>query len=72
MDVLRSNISVCIGRKDKKVALRRSKYPTWWLVLVDFMMGGQGNSGQPIAIPHPQWNRVIVIHPQNYAWAYDV
>ena len=37
---LEKNLAICIGEKSAKIADNRKKYPEWWLILVDHMMGG--------------------------------
>jgi hypothetical protein len=71
-EVLQKNISLCIREKTKKIAQYKSKYPKWWLVLVDFIMDGRPADDQTLTLSHPEWDRVIVIHPADYGLAYDV
>jgi hypothetical protein len=65
---LEKSLNICIAEKTTKIAPYRSRYPEWWLVLVDHMMGG---SPETIGVEH-DWDKVLVIHPSNYAWAYEV
>jgi hypothetical protein len=65
---LEKNINLCVEEKTHKIAPHRTKYPEWWLVLVDFIIGG---IQEPVQISHG-WDRVIIIHPSNYAGAYEV
>ncbi len=58
----------CIEDKSDKVANYRAKYPEWWLVLVDHMLGG---APRQVHCEH-DWDRVLIIHPSNWAWAYEV
>jgi hypothetical protein len=69
---LEKNISLCIAKKTTKIARYKSKYPKWWLVLVDFMFDGRLADDQTLKLSHPEWDRVIVIHPADYSLAYDV
>jgi len=69
---LEKNISLCIAEKSKKIAPYKSKYPKWWLVLVDFIIDGRPADGQTLQLPHPDWDRVIIIHPVDYSRAYEV
>ncbi len=68
---LHNNISICIEQKTAKIAGYRAKYSEWWLVLVDHMMGGRPAEKGPARIVH-SWDKVVVIHPANYGWAYEV
>ncbi len=65
---LEKNLAICIAEKSGKIAPHRRKYPEWWLVLVDYMMGG---SPETVCVEH-DWDKVLVIHPSNYGWAYEV
>lgn len=69
---LEKNISLCIAEKTTKIARYKSKYPKWWLVLVDFIIDGRPADDQTLKLSHPEWDRVIVIHPADYSLAYDV
>lgn len=69
---LEKNISLCIAEKSKKIASYKSKYPEWWLVLVDFIIDGRPPDEKTLRLSHPAWDRVIVIHPEDYSRAYDV
>jgi hypothetical protein len=69
---LEKNISLRIAEKSKKIAPYKSKYPKWWLVLVDFIIDGRPADGQTLQLPHPDWDRVIIIHPVDYSRAYEV
>jgi hypothetical protein len=65
---LEKNINLCIQEKTHKIAPYRTKCPEWWLVLVDFIVGG---TREPVHVTH-NWDKVIVVHPSNYAGAYEV
>ena len=51
-----------------QIADHRKKYPEWWIVLVDHMMGG---TTEAVHVEH-DWDRVLIIHPSNWGWAYEV
>ena len=70
-DLLKTNILYCIEEKTGKIAKYKSSYPKWWLVLVDFIVDGRPADDRAL-VPHPGWDRVIVIHPYDYSLAYDV
>jgi hypothetical protein len=65
---LEKNLAICIDDKSKKIADYRKKYPEWWLDLVDHMMGG---TPEAVQVEH-DWNRVLIIHPSDWGWAYEV
>jgi hypothetical protein len=65
---LEKNLTLCIAEKTRKIAPYRSKYPEWWLIFVDFVMGGMQ---EPVQIKH-NWDKVIMMHPSNYAGAYEI
>jgi len=65
---MEKNLAFCIGEKTRKAAPYRAKYPEWWLVLVDFMFGGSEVS---VKLKH-DWDKVLVIHPGNFAGAYEI
>jgi len=57
------NLRLCIGEKTAKVARYRSRYPEWWLLLVDVAFGLDQRvrtriRGVPIG---PGWDRVIIL-----------
>jgi len=62
------NINHCIEEKSKKIKLYRSRYLEWWLVLVDFLVGGIGEPERTYVIQHidkgSDWKKIIVIHPE--------
>lgn len=65
---LEKNLAICIGEKSAKIADNRKKYPEWWLILVDHMMGG---TPEAVHVEH-DWDKVLIIHPSNWGWAYEV
>ena len=63
------NIHICVQEKSRKVALMRSRYPEWWLCLVDHI--GLGLRGQDraklrtlLSVEHA-WDKIIVVHPED-------
>lgn len=62
------NINFCISEKTKRIQKYKSKYPEWWLVLVDFLAGGIGEPERTFVIQHinkgSDWKKIIVIHPE--------
>jgi hypothetical protein len=62
-----SNVALCVDYKTKKVRPYLSKYPTWWLVLVD--RTGMGATATDLAVLPDHlsiadcWERVVIIDP---------
>jgi len=65
---LEKNLTLCVAEKTRKIAPYRSKYQEWWLIFVDFVMGG---IHEPIQMKH-NWDKVIMMHPSNYPGAYEI
>lgn len=65
---LEKNLAICIAEKSVKIADYRDRYPKWWLVLVDHMVGG---TPEPVQVKH-DWDKVLIIHPSNWEWGYEV
>jgi hypothetical protein len=59
------NLRLCIGEKTSKVARYRSRYPEWWLLLVDVAFGLDQQVGTRIRdLPiGPGWDRIIILDP---------
>ena len=61
------NIKHCIAEKTPKIQAYKSKYSEWWLLLVDFLVGGIGESEKTTVIQHinksADWKRIIVLDP---------
>lgn len=69
LDLLKRNIEHCAAEKDQKIAPFRSKYPKWWLVLVDHIGYGlddfdRGRFQDVVAIDH-SWDRIVLVDPKN-------
>lgn len=65
---LQKNLAICIEEKTRKREAFRSLFPEWWLILVDHFNGGEPGN---VDIFH-DWTKVLVIHPESYARAYQV
>jgi hypothetical protein len=73
---LQANLTRCIREKTLKIeacppgsaSSYRSKYPEWWLIFIDFINGG---TQEPVQIKH-DWDKVLVMHPSNFAGAYEI
>jgi hypothetical protein len=68
------NLRLCIAEKTAKVARYRSRYPEWWLLLVDVAFGLDRQVGLRIPcdvwIGHG-WDRVIILDPTAPASSVD-
>ena len=67
--VMRENVQLCIEEKTRKVSAVRSKYPVWWLVLIDHIDFAQSYD---IDIDRGIWDRVILVNPVNSTKACDL
>jgi hypothetical protein len=68
---LARNLRIHIAEKTAKIVKFRSKYPEWWLVLVDHIAYGLDDIDvaqfkKEVSIPHG-WDKVIVVDPHNPA-----
>jgi hypothetical protein len=67
---LEKNIQICVVEKSKKVSKLRSKYPEWWLILIDHINFGQKES---LSIRRDwDWDKVILVNPLNPRIAYEI
>jgi hypothetical protein len=69
LDELERNLRLIIRHKSVKVARVRSKYPVWWLLLVDHVGNGLGAADQAefkrrAQIAH-DWDKIILINPRD-------
>ncbi len=68
VEVLEKSPLICVREKEQKVAKVRTKYPEWWLILVDHIWGGKPEA---VALAHT-FDKVIVIHPDVLDQAYEI
>lgn len=64
---LNKNIRICVAEKAKKVAKFRSRYPTWWLLLVDYVAHGidpedHDDLRNLLQFDHG-WDKITVVNP---------
>jgi hypothetical protein len=76
ISLMKTNIAHCISEKSAKIAPYRSRYPKWWLVLVDgigfsFASLDQELFSQQVSLEHA-WDRVVVISHHDPALSIDV
>jgi len=65
---LARNLGICVAEKTRKVASFRSKYPEWWLAVVDRIGYGNLNTFdqdqlRSIFKAEGPWNRIILVNP---------
>jgi len=67
------NIRLCLELKTKKIAPYRSRYPEWWLILVDHIAHGLGAEERRLLRERPpmarDWQRVVVLDSRDPAVA---
>ncbi len=67
-----SNLTVYVNDKTNKVRTHRAKYPTWWLILVDYI--GYARDGVDVRshFKRPaEWDRLVLLSPID-GTAYDI
>ncbi len=67
LEQLDKNLRLCVDEKTRKVAPYRSRYPKWWLVLIDQVAYGLSDHNrqqfrQGTRIEH-DWDNVIIVSP---------
>jgi hypothetical protein len=67
---LMRNLSICVAGKSRRIAKCRSRYPEWWLVLVDHIAYGSLESedvellrGERTAWLGEIWQRIVLVSP---------
>lgn len=70
LDMMQANLQLCIDEKSKKIDRVRSRYPTWWLVLVDMIGWGLSEFDQElfrdsVLVDKGDWAKVILIDPRD-------
>ncbi len=73
---MKTNIQHCIHDKTGKISRFRTKYPKWWLALVDHVGFGLDEfdrnqfHGQ-VSIIH-NWDKIIIINPNDYKNYFEI
>jgi hypothetical protein len=66
---LERNLRICIDEKSIKTSAIRTKYPEWWLVLIDHInYGGK----EAIHIPPSNWDKIVLIDPLDHTQAHEL
>jgi hypothetical protein len=73
---IEKNLRIYIDEKTEKIRKFRSKYPVWWLVLVDRIAYGLDDFDlemfkKEVSIQH-EWDKVIVVDPNNSGRSFEV
>jgi hypothetical protein len=69
-DLMTTNLRICIQEKTRKVAVRRTRYLEWWLLLVDnvgigLMDESDWRAIHEASISKGGFGRVVVVDPSN-------
>jgi len=67
---METNLRYCVSEKTRKVAKVKSRYPVWWLALVDYIGYSLNDFDREIfraqvSIEHT-WDKIILIDPGNH------
>jgi len=73
---LSRNIKICVTEKTRKIECVRSKYPEWWLVLVDHIGYGIDKRDyeelrQLFQFEH-SWDKIVLVNPLNAKQGYEL
>jgi hypothetical protein len=70
------NLKRCIAEKTAKLAKVRSKYPEWWLVLVNRIDPGLDAEDrkqiQALVPPQQDWRKIIVVNSNDHTRAFEL
>lgn len=77
LDMMQTNLQLCIDEKSRKTEKLRSAYGTWWLVLVDMIGWGLSEFDQElfkdsIVIEKRNWAKVILIDPRDPTRSFEI
>jgi hypothetical protein len=73
---MQTNIRHCASEKTRKIAKVQSKYPVWWLALVDHIGYGLNDFDremfrQQVSLEH-NWDKIIVIDPRDHRRWFEI
>ena len=65
---MQRNMTICIEEKTRKVARVRSRYPEWWLALVDTIGYGDHDESERADLRRliqmaDQWDKILLVSP---------
>ena len=70
------NLRLCVDKKARKFAQFRSRYPEWWLVLIDQVAYGLTEHDrllfrQNTRIEH-DWDKIIIVSPIDHSYYFEM
>jgi len=70
------NLRLCVDKKARKFAQFRSRYPEWWLVLIDQVAYGltehdRQQFRQNTRIEH-DWDKIIIVSPIDHSYYFEM
>ena len=76
LDLLQRTLDVVVAEKTRKIRPYRSRYPIWWLVLVDYIGLGLSDFERDlfhdnVRIAH-DWDRLLLLSPVDPTRALEV
>jgi len=76
LEQLDNNLRLCVDEKTRKVAPYRSRYPEWWLVLIDQVAYGLPDHNrqqfrQNTRIEH-DWDKIIIVSPIDHSHYFEM
>ncbi|MET0555249.1 MAG: hypothetical protein ABW221_19560 [Vicinamibacteria bacterium] len=76
LEQLDRNIRLCVDEKARKVAKVRSRYPEWWLLLVDHVAHGleledHEELRRLLSMSH-SWDKILVVNPLHPAQVFEL
>ena len=77
LDMMQSNIQLCVDEKAGKISSVRRRYHHWWLVLVDMIGWGLNEGDQEmfrdcVVIDKNGWDRIILIDPRDPNRSFEI
>jgi hypothetical protein len=76
MHEMLKNLRLCVAEKTARIGPHRCKYPTWWLLLVDYIGYGLGEYDQQMLRKHwdveNDWDKIIIVSPLEPLSAYEL
>lgn len=73
---MENNIRYCASEKSRKIEKVKSKYPEWWLALVDHIGYGLDNFDQKmfrdqVSVSH-NWDKILIINPKDFRCWFEI
>lgn len=74
-----ANLKLCVIEKSRKISRYRSKYKSWWLILVDHIAFGVNEceqerlrTGLATTIEFSDWEKIILIDPRSHFRTFEI